>query len=252
MGNADRGEMLRYFGLHTLDEYNSLITPAKYLLLTRFLAHRSDDQSRAMVVFSRARDQRMLATLGVRFVVSDKPLPPPAQLRLSEPIPGIGTHFLYELPDVNLGTYTPTAVRQAATPEQQLRAILEPGFDFRRDAVTAERLPPLAPAQARFFAPPGGYRVNATSLGTALLVLPVAFSHCLTWKSSADRARWPPRLIRVDFALTGLLFDRAAHGAIEGRLSPFAHPFCGLADQREMRGLKAHYQDIWPAGHPAK
>lgn len=242
-GNSHRGEMLRYFGLHTLDEYNSLISPAKYLLLTRFLAHRDDDQSRAMIVFSRP-DQDMLAMLGVRLVVSDGMLPPPAQLRVSEDVPGVGTHRVYELPNPNLGTYAPTLAKQADTPRQQLRAILAPDFDFRHSVVSAERLPPLSPAQARFSAPPGGYRIDATSAGTALLVLPVAYSHCLAWIGQGPA----PRLIRVDFALTGLLFHRAVHGAIQGRMSALSHPFCALADWREMRDLKSHYQDIWPTG----
>ena len=245
VGNAHRGETLRYFGIRTLDEESATIAPAKYLLLTRFLARATDLQSRALLVFSKPA-QRPLAALGVRYVVTDHPLPPPAMLRLREEIPGIGTHFVYELQDVNLGTYAPTVARVTGTPEAQLRAVLEPDFDFRRDAVVDAPVPQLSPGKSSFFAYPGGYRLRATSEGTSLIVLPVIYSHCLQWRNQTQGA--PPHLIRVDFGLTGLLFNRHAEGAIAPVQSPFADPFCGIADWRALQNLSFRAQDIWPAG----
>jgi len=245
VGNAHRGETLRYFGIRTLDEESATIAPAKYLLLTRFLARPTDLQSRALLVFSKPA-QAPLAALGVRYVVTDRTLPAPAALRLKEEIAGTGTHFVYELENVNLGTYAPTVARVAGTPEAQLRAILQPDFDFRRDAIVDAPMPPLSPAKSTFFAHPGGYRIHATSEGTSLIVLPVIYSNCLRWQNEAPGA--PARLIRVDFGLTGLLFDRQAEGRIAPAQSPFVNPFCGIADWRAMRSLSSRVRDIWPAG----
>jgi hypothetical protein len=245
LGNAHRGETLRYFGVRTLDEDSATISPTKYLLLTRFLARPQDEQTRATLVFTKPA-QAPLAALGVRYVVTDQPLPAPATLRLKEEIAGTGTHFVYELENVNLGTYAPTVTRVAGTPEAQLRAILQPDFDFRRDAIVDAPVPPLSPAKSAFFAHPGGYRIHANSEGTSLIVLPVIYSNCLRWQNEAPGA--PARLIRVDFGLTGLLFDRQAKGRIAPAQSPFVNPFCGIADWRTMRSLSSRVRDIWPAG----
>lgn len=245
VGNSHRGEALRYFGIRTLDEYNNLITPTKFLFLTRLFSRQSDPQNRVMISFTQV-NQTGLAAVGVRYVVTDRPLPPPATLATQQKIPGIGMHFVYALQDVNLGTYSPIELRVAPKLDDQLRAILESGFDFRHTGVTAEALPPLRPAQSRLSAGPGWYRITAASPGKSLLVLPIAYTPCLRWVNDDSRAP-APRLLRADFALTGLLFDRSVAGTIRPTNGPLSDPFCAIADWLETRGLGGVHDRLWPA-----
>ena len=82
----------------------------------------------------------------------------------------------------------------------------------------------------------GGIRVEARSDGTSLLVLPFEFSRCLS-VSTLDQAIDPPRLVRADGLLVGLLFNRAVNSEIRYFTGPFDNASCRLRDAEDFRRL---------------
>ena len=78
-GNELRLVGLNYFGIPSLFEYTSTITPFFYALTSRLLARPGDRQMRSIVVLRRI-DPRILAMLGVRFVITDREYGGPARI----------------------------------------------------------------------------------------------------------------------------------------------------------------------------
>ena len=125
--------------------------------------------------------------------------------------------------------------------------LADPAFDPRTTAVltTLDELPPLVPASGRSLTiERGGYRIGADSPGTSLLVLPIEYSHCLHANLTASGPT-PPRLLRVNLAMAGILFN----GHVEGRLTLRYGPWssrCRMDDWREADVLNIAGAREWP------
>jgi hypothetical protein len=142
--------------------------------------------------------------------------------------------LVYELPDPNLGNYSPTDVAVAKTGAEIIAAISDPQFDFTRQAVVSTAIDaPLVPANnMRLSTIRGGLHVSGSSNGTSLVVLPQQFSHCLR----AHDAR--VRLVRVNLFMTGLIFSGNVDTDITFDYGIFS-PGCrriDLADTTELIG----------------
>jgi hypothetical protein len=98
-------------------------------------------------------------------------------------------------------------------------ALVPPG----RSALTVER---------------GGYRIEADSPGTSLLVLPVEYSHCL-------RAGNPPRLMRANLAMAAILFSGRVEGTLMFRYGPLSSR-CRIEDWRDANTLRLGEAREWP------
>ena len=61
-------------GIPTLNQFNTMMTPQFYLMLTELLARPSDRQARSFAVIT-VPNQRILKLWGVRFVIADYTLP---------------------------------------------------------------------------------------------------------------------------------------------------------------------------------
>jgi hypothetical protein len=199
----------------TLFEYNQIMSPAFFRTAVDLWARPGDKQMRNVIVLRRA-DARTLALFGVRFVVSDAPLPAPFQLETSEATSSKEMLYLSEVPDVNLGDYSPTEIQVVGTFRDALDTILKPGFDGRRTAILFNDESRLLPAKlvpaanVQVVVEQGGLDVKASSADTSLLVLPFEFSNCLTIHLvGADGPM--PRVVRTDGALTGVLFSKQVH-----------------------------------------
>src|SRR5262245_21080850 len=121
-GNLHEGPGLWQDDIPTLMEYNSLMTPAYFVVMRRFFTEASQIVTRNIVVM-RHVDPRMLKVLGVRFLLTDAQIDG-AQLRMRMRIPtpredrarlGMSEleveHFdiyLYEFTNVNMGQFSPT------------------------------------------------------------------------------------------------------------------------------------------------
>jgi hypothetical protein len=244
-GNDHHLVGLWHFDIPTLLEYSSNMSPASFRAVTRFVARRADRQMRSTLVL-RNPNARLLGFLGVRFLIADAAQGEPFRLVMTDhPRPG-ETLYLYEVPDVNLGSVSPGEIRTADSFDRALDQIVDPRFDFRRHAViidapaAAVRLKSLRPAEASELriVERGGIVVKATSAGISLLVIPFEFSHCLTVRSLDDAVQ-PPGLIRVNALLTGVLFDHAVNAEIRYFTGPFSGASCRLRDADEFKRLVA-------------
>jgi hypothetical protein len=194
---------------------------------------------------------RLLGFLGVRFLIADAVQGEPFRLVMKDHLRPGETLYLYEVPDVNLGRVSPGEISTAGTFDRALDHIVDSRFDFRRHAIlidapavdapaAAARLKGLRPAEANEvrIVERGGIVVKATSAGTSLLVIPFEFSHCFTVRSLDDAVQ-PPRLIRVNALLTGVLFDHAVNAELRYFTGPFSGATCRLRDAEEFKRLIA-------------
>jgi hypothetical protein len=252
-GNQHRGLGLWEHNIPTLFDYNYLVPPAYYATTSRLLARPADRQERNLIVFSKL-NERYLASLGVRFVITDFPAPHLAERFKLESQNDGKSHYVYELAKPNLGDYSPTRCRTVASAAEALAALQQQDFDFQNDVILFEEMPqPLVEANLQEAAfGRGGMRIRASSAGESLLVLPLPYSACLELIEDSLPDSQPPRLVRVNLSQTGLHFSGSVDATIRYGYGPFDHSFGMLADYFELKklGLGAvpeHYDRTPPA-----
>jgi hypothetical protein len=193
----------------TFEEYGQWTSKQIYAIDRDLLSEQQDqiDLLRNSILLYRFRPL-FLRALGVRFVIADGTLEDPLIERVvSEEGRGGATANLYEVKGANLGQFSPTQIVWAADYRTAVRELREP-VDLAERVVllgAPERLPALAAAtQAQLVALRDGYQVTASAPGSAMLVLPVQFSHC--WQMATGTGAQPPRLFRANVVQTGVLF----------------------------------------------
>ena len=120
-------------------------------------------------------------------------------------------------------------------------------IDLRYVAIltNAEALPPLTGAtEHRLVVERGGYRIEASSPGSSLLVLPVEYSHCLR-SNLTSSSPTPPKLLRANLALAAILFTDDVRGELQLRYGPLSSS-CRMEDWREADSLKISDVREWP------
>jgi hypothetical protein len=90
----------------------------------------------------------------------------------------------------------------------------------------------------------GGYRLEADSLGTSLLVLPVEYSRCLTAHLATSGSK-QPRLLRANLAMAAVLFSGRVEGTLRLRYGPTSSG-CRFEDWREANTLRLSDVRDWP------
>jgi hypothetical protein len=232
---------LWYYGIPTLFQYGTVLSPDFFRAVTRMLAEPNDRQPRGVIMVRRP-DAHALGILGVRFVITDAELPEPFHLVMTEHTHNSEVLFLYEVPDVNLGVNAPTAIKVVRGFDEAVNQLADIGFDMKRsvlvfDATLAnDHLTPVDSAQVRMV--PGGFFVDAHSPGTSLLVLPFEFSHCMQIHNSAVNVD-APRLFRVNAIETGVLFNRHLTAKIEFFTGVFHNSGCRWRDSQDFSKLLA-------------
>ena len=239
----------------TLLEYNQLMTPAYFVFVRTFFTEPVDRQIRNLIAMRRI-DPRMLAAVGVRFVVTDAPYPGlrelqkidvpvgPADLRrlrglgLKIFMPSFALH-LYELDNPNLGQFSPTEQRVTATVSEMLGILADPAVDLSKTIVVSHGIEgPLVPAHLEAFqVDRGRFRIRATSKGRSVLVLPMEFSRCLTLRPDNGKAS-KARLFRADLLMTGVLFEKNLDATISYRTGPVFGSRCRLRDAADVTAIK--------------
>ena len=140
--------------------------------------------------------------------------------------------MIHEIPDVNVGNYSPTEITVAPSAAQTIDALASPNFDFSRQAVLSTelrgRLVPARDMQLSVIR--GGLHVSGRSDGTSLVVLPQEFSNCL--RARDERVR----LVRADLILTGVIFSESVDTDISLDFGIFS-PGCRRADLADVKQL---------------
>jgi hypothetical protein len=247
-GNDHRMYGMWYYNIPTLFETNQFSSPFFHLVNARLLNAPGAIDLRSHETQSIVND-RIMALLGVRYLLSDKLLPERRPVLSYRLIEGRDLH-VYSVPDTNLVGYAVTDVRHATSGQDAIVLLADPAFDPRSTAVLtiSDELPPLVPVSGSSLTiERGGYRVAADSPGTSLLVLPIEYSHCLHADLTTSGAI-PPRLLRVNLAMAGILFSGAVKGSLTLRYGPLSSG-CRMEDWRKAEALRIGEARDWPSGN---
>jgi hypothetical protein len=221
-------------GIPTFEEYGEWSSVQAHAFAARLLAPPGirfhSNYLRAFII-----EADILRALGVRYVLTDAAkLAQPATLRASVRAPNAPSVYLFELHDVNLGTYSPLRFVTAATADAIAELIRENRDHLDQVAVLSEEVLATA-ARARdvvITVERDGIRIRAASTGPAHILLPVQFSHCLVVVNGA-----PVRLRRANLVQTLMSFDGTIDARIEFRFGLFADNKCRLRDGRDNKAL---------------
>src|SRR5262249_40114979 len=221
-GNDHRMYGLWYFDIPTLFESNQFSSPFFHLVNARLLNAPGAVDTRSYETHSIEND-RVMALLGVRYLISDKRLPDRAPVLQHRFVEGRDL-YVYFVPGTNVSGYAVTETRVAADASEALAMLADPAVDLRSVAIltSSQTLPALVPVSAaELVVERGGYRIEVTSPGASLLVLPVEYSHCLRteWAAESDPA---PRLMRANLTMTAVLFTGRLKGRLSLRYGPFS------------------------------
>lgn len=237
-GNDHRQSGLRYFRIPVLFEYSPMATAPFYALTTRLLGYSQDTQVRNVQVLRRV-EPRILAMLGVRYVITDAPvIKKDMTSRATVPLGDAGALNLYEVARPNLGDYSPTRTLIKTSATQMLEELAKPDFDPTVDVLldTDATLDDLVPAtNARMIFEGAQLHITADSIGRSLLLLPLQYSHCLVATSANQPS---PQLLRANLAETAVLFEGHVDARIELRVGPFLHPLCRFSDSADDKRLQ--------------
>ena len=206
-----------------------------YALTTRLLDSPDDRQLRNITFVTRV-NFALMRSLGIRYLITDFPVPEPARLTTEMVAPKI-SHFLFELPDPNYGRYSPVEIIPASDAAEVVRGLAEPHFDFGRSVFLKElfdgRLQPAQTSLVTFTR--GGWRVQAQSSGISLLLLPFQFSNCLSITRQTESSGNVIAVQRANLVNTAIIFEGRIDVRVALRVSPFWKPYCRLQDAREMK-----------------
>jgi hypothetical protein len=244
-GNDHRLYGLWYYGIPTLLEGNQFSSPFFHLVNARLLNAPGAIDTRSWETQSIVND-RVMALLGVRYLLSDKLLPERTPVLSYRLVQGRDL-YVYSVPDPNVTGYAVTQTRRATDAQGAINLLADASLDPRKVAVLTEavELPALVPArQSALVVERGGYRIEADSPGTSLLVLPAEYSHCLRADLTASGAT-PPRLLRVNLAMAAILFSGEVKGILKLRYGPLSSS-CRIEDWREADALRLGEAREWP------
>jgi hypothetical protein len=220
-GNELRLFGLNYFGIPTLFEYTPTISPFFYALTSRLLALPGDMNVRNVMVL-RGIDPRIMAMLGIRFLIVDN-----NQKALSG----------YEINKTNVGDYSPTTVTKISTAAGIVARLKEPSFDPTQEVIAdlpGNTTGYVAASNTRLTFLGPSLRLQSESGGESILLLPLEFSNCLNVQPlSSER----PLLFRANLAETGILFSGKVDVLLSIRTGPFVDPACRLRDFIDARAL---------------
>jgi hypothetical protein len=236
IGNEHRVSGLSYFDIPHLFPYGASLPLAYHVLVSRLLARPGDREMRNVEVL-REFNPTILRMLGARYVIADGEIGESAELRATATAGRDGNLYLYELPEPNLGQFSPTSATRVDNATELMRRLRDPAFDPMSEILVQQpRAGAFVPARDTSLVYEGvTLRYRAKSDAQSLALLPVDFSHCLTIDSPSGGA---VQIFRANLALTGLQFSGAIDIRITTHTGPFDHPACLLADRNELAALR--------------
>jgi hypothetical protein len=126
-----------FYGVPTLFEYSASMSPAFFRAVTPMLARPNDLQARNVIVLLRP-DAHALGIFGVRFIISNTELTDPFRLVMTEHTHKDEVLFLYEVPEVNLGTVAPTEVEVAKGFDEAVDRLTNLAFDAKHSVIVCD------------------------------------------------------------------------------------------------------------------
>jgi len=221
-----------------LNDYSHNLTPTGFLFNSDLLLDENTNQARLRFVFG-PRNLMIYEMLGVRFVV----LPQDFHFDPGQEVLFVGNEIetgsqIFELPDPNLGNYSPTKILIRRSPRDASALLGSPGFDSRNEVIFDDEFPRtlVAASSGEIRTSSGDLRITAKSEGVSILLLPLEYSTCLK-VDQLDGGKGFLELRRANGLLTALIFDREIDAIVKLRFGLFENPTCRLDDLREFRRL---------------
>lgn len=221
-----------------LNDYSHNLTPTGFLFNSDLLLDENTNQARLRFVFG-PRNLMIYEMLGVRFVV----LPQDFHFDPGQEVLFVGNEIetgsqIFELPDPNLGNYSPTKILIRRSPRDASALLGSPGFDSRNEVIFEDEFPRtlVAASSGEIRTSSGDLRITAKSEGVSILLLPLEYSTCLK-VDQLDGGKGFLELRRANGLLTALIFDREIDAIVKLRFGLFENPTCRLDDLREFRRL---------------
>jgi hypothetical protein len=229
----------------TINEYSQLVTPqAIYFIQQLFKRNVSGDLNWFRPWINTGDGSfhllfRTFRALGVRYIGGYEPLRIPGMedsrsVSFPRRQPGNppGLWVIHEIPDVNLGNYSPTEITTGRSAAEIVAALSGATFDFARQVVlSVEVHDRLVPArEMKLSVIRGGLHVSGYSDGISLVVLPQQYSNCL--RAHDGRVR----LMRANLIMTGVMFSGALDTDISFDYGIFS-PGCRRTDLADMKQL---------------
>jgi hypothetical protein len=221
-------------GIPTFEEYGQWLSKPMFYFHRDLLAEPQDqiDPFEHTLLVFRFRPM-LLRVLGVRFVIADGTLSDPLIERVMMESGKDGAIVnLYEIKGANIGQLSPTQVIWAADYSTAVR-ILRAQADFEQRVVLLgdleQPLRLVRASRARLFAIRDGYRLTASAPGTAMLLLPVQFTHCWRIENGNDSVR----VLRANIVQTGVLFKEAVDVQLRFDFEPWKTS-CRFEDARDI------------------
>jgi hypothetical protein len=231
-------------GVPTANEYSQLVTPQPVYFINRLFKKQLTSELNWFRPWSGDGNFpvlfKTLRALGVRYVAGYERFAAAEAAQLPSttlprrPLAGPpGAWLVYELPDVNVGNYSPTGVITAESGAGIVNNLRSSTFEYRDQVVLSTAMSEaLSPARnVRISVVRGGFHISGQSEGTSLLLLPQQFSHCL--RAYDDRVR----LVRADLLLTGMIFSGRVDTDISFDYGIFS-PQCRRADFADLKQLQ--------------
>ena len=236
-GNPHRVPYLWMHDVPTFEAYAEWLEPPLYAVASRLLAHPDDIHFRNIMYVTRP-EVGLLQSLGVRLLITDRPLPRPASLLLALRAPDIA-QYVFELPDPNYGTYSPTEVVVARDATEAATLLADPHFDFRKSVVLDRPLSgALQPAErSAAVLTRGGWRIEAKSPSLSLLLIPLQYTHCLSLTEHQAEGGRVVAVEQANLVSTALIFEGAVDATLALVVSPFVNASCRVADVRAMKAF---------------
>jgi len=235
-----------HHNIPTLYQTAATRTPQFYFASSALLVGSDDRTTRTWLVLSKP-DARVLQLWGARYVVSDRPLPfgtlvvapasPNPDLSIKCGDAQFARYYLYRLDGANVGDYSPTVTELAQDAADIVRKIHQAEFDGRKAVVTDRPIGNgfIAVRSASMAYENGGLRIEASTDGESLLVLPAQYSNC--WSVVGNDAS-KVELFRANLIQLGLRLRGSVSVRLELRHGPFWHHTCRYADAADMRRLQ--------------
>jgi hypothetical protein len=261
---------LHYYNIPTLDQVTHNIAPQFYLTVRELLSRPGIDAFERHFGGAVTRlNEPIMALLGLRYIIADYELPVGTE-QLAMPLTEKARDFLYitccdegfaavplsedakkffeskkvlkspvriyELPDPNLGNYSPTKVARAKTAREAIVAMSRPEFNGRHIVVTDDASIPdnlVAATGATMTVRMGGVALRASSTGESVLVLPVQYSHCWQIVSGSDAS-----LFRANLMQLGVRFSGELRLELRQIFGPFWQSACRVEDAADVERLQ--------------
>jgi hypothetical protein len=239
-GNDHQSSGLWLKNIPTLHEYNQGITPGFYLIYRKFLAYSSESVNRNWSNFSKI-NLKILKLLGVRFIITPIAEIKGTKLRAELKIPNkqLAPLFLHELSEPNINGISAKKILTVNNISEAENLMNKNDFKLDHIIIANKKFNKnnfLPTITKKLSIEKGGFHLQARSMGETLLLLPIEFSHCLHMKLLSGTR---PKIIRVNIALTGILFNRQVDILLDNRTGPFSKPLCKLKDYLEFKKLLA-------------